>query len=247
MRYSVHPFNVRLFHSHPSTVYRAQRLLDHSAVGSGPSLGLGVAEVAEHSGSEDDDLSTPRDRLITSVELIRRPAEFRRAELRRRHYPYAHSDCMVGRDRGIGPMRVKDFEIAVGEAETPEAIWAVFSEYFRDTDVQRLVYLHLPPLGAADSRNVRLRAEGFPEELVGRYIGERLYRDNPMLRHAHQDVEPIYWDEILDQGTGQRARAGFPGGVQPGQHRRRRRHPCLRAEWSLRAVRAGVSPRRAAA
>ena len=97
-------------------------------------------------------------------------------------------------------MRVKDFEIAVGEAETPEAIWAVFSEYFRDTDVQRLVYLHLPPLGAADSRNVRLRAEGFPEELVGRYIGEQLYRDNPMLRHAHQNVEPIYWDEILTKG-----------------------------------------------
>ena len=97
-------------------------------------------------------------------------------------------------------MRIKDFELAVGEAETPEAIWAVFSEYFRDTDVQRLVYLHLPPLGAADSRNVRLRAEGFPEELVGRYIGERLYRDNPMLRHAHQDVEPIYWDEIPTKG-----------------------------------------------
>ena len=96
-------------------------------------------------------------------------------------------------------MRVKDFEIAVGEAETPKSLGVVFSEYFRDTDVERLVYLHLPPLGAVDSRNAGAGAEGFPEELVNRYIGERLW-DNPMLRHAHQDVEPIYWDEIPTKG-----------------------------------------------
>ena len=93
----------------------------------------------------------------------------------------------------------EDYESAVARAATPEAVWATFSKYFGDTLVDRLVYLHLPPIGAPDSRRPSLRAEGFPEELVMRYLGERLYRDNPVLRHAHQRAEPVYWDEVLEQ------------------------------------------------
>ena len=96
-------------------------------------------------------------------------------------------------------MLLKDYESAVARAATPEAVWATFSEYFRDTVVDRLVYLHLPPIGAPDSGKPRLRAEGFAEELMIRYLGERLYRDNPMLRHAHQRAEPVYWDEVVSR------------------------------------------------
>ena len=72
-------------------------------------------------------MSTPRNRLILSLEadLERLPNEGLLnpgAQSRRRHYPYAHSDGVVGRER---PMRVKDFEIAVGEAQTRNS-WAVF-------------------------------------------------------------------------------------------------------------------------
>ena len=93
-------------------------------------------------------------------------------------------------------MQVKDFEIAVEAADTPESLWSAFAEYFHGTVVQRLVYLHLPPLGAPDSRSPGFRAEGFSEALVARYMDDRLYRDNPMLRHAQQHVEPVYWDDI---------------------------------------------------
>ena len=95
-------------------------------------------------------------------------------------------------------MLLKDYESAVARAATPEAVWATFSEYFRDMMVDRVAYLHLPPIGAPDSRQPRLRAEGFPEEFVIRYLGERLYRDNPALRHAHQRAEPVYWDEVAE-------------------------------------------------
>ena len=95
-------------------------------------------------------------------------------------------------------MLLKDYESAVARAATPEAIWATFSEYFRDAVVDRVMYLHLPPIGAPDGRKPRLRAEGFPEELVLRYLGERLYRDNPALRHAHQRADPVYWDEVAE-------------------------------------------------
>ena len=97
-------------------------------------------------------------------------------------------------------MLLKDSESAIARAPTPEAVWATVSEFFRDTVVDRVVYLHLPPIGAPDSSKPRLRAEGFPEELVIRYLGERLYRDNPVLRHAHQRAEPVYWDEICEAG-----------------------------------------------
>jgi DNA-binding CsgD family transcriptional regulator len=97
-------------------------------------------------------------------------------------------------------MLLKDYESAVARAAGPEAVWATFSEYFRETVVDRVVYLHLPPIGAPDSRKPRLAAEGFPEELIVRYLGERLYRDNPVLQQAHQRAEPIYWVEILERG-----------------------------------------------
>jgi LuxR family transcriptional regulator/LuxR family quorum-sensing system transcriptional regulator CciR len=107
-------------------------------------------------------------------------------------------------------MLLKDYESAVARAVTPEVVWTTLSEYFCDTVVDRLVYLHLPPIGAPDSRKPRLRAEGFPQELVMRYLGERLYSDNPVLQQAHQRAEPVYWDEIWERGSAnERERAFF--------------------------------------
>jgi LuxR family transcriptional regulator/LuxR family quorum-sensing system transcriptional regulator CciR len=106
-------------------------------------------------------------------------------------------------------MELKDYEIAVESATTPEELWAVFADYFRPTVVERLVYLHLPPPGAPDSNRPRLRADGFPEELVTRYLTERLYRDNPVLRHVQQEVEPIYWDEVVAMGPANEREAAF--------------------------------------
>ena len=143
-------------------------------------------------------------------------------------------------------MLLKDYESAVARAATPEAVWATFSDYFRDTVVDRVLYLHLPPIGAPDTRTPRLGAEGFPEELIVRYLGERLYRDNPALRHAHQRAEPVYWDEVVQLApTNERERA-FRG-VPEGRPRRRGRYSCLWAGWAHGPVRARVSEGRASA
>ena len=45
--------------------------------------------------------------------------------------------------------------------------------------------------------------------LVIRYLGERLYRDNPVLRHAHQLAEPVYWDEIWERGPANERERAF--------------------------------------
>ena len=42
-----------------------------------------------------------------------------------------------------------------------------------------------------------------------RYLGERLYRDNPVLRQAHQRAEPIYWDEIWEHGPANERERAF--------------------------------------
>ena len=105
-------------------------------------------------------------------------------------------------------MLITDYELGVDACATPEALWALIGQYFRDTVVDRIVYLHLPPIGAPDERSPVVRADGYPEELVTRYLAERLFRDNPMLRHAQINAEPVYWDDIaVDPGLGARERA----------------------------------------
>ncbi len=98
-------------------------------------------------------------------------------------------------------MLVKDYETAVEACRTPESLWALIARYFRDTDVERIVYLHLPPIGSPDERTPRIRADGYPDELVSRYLAERLFRDNPMLRHAQTSAEPVYWDDVATDPT----------------------------------------------
>lgn len=98
-------------------------------------------------------------------------------------------------------MLVREYETAVDGCSTPEALWALVGRFFDGTAVDRLIYLHLPPLGAPDDRAPAVRADGYPEELVSRYLAERLYRDNPLLRQAQVSAEPVYWDEIAREPT----------------------------------------------
>jgi LuxR family transcriptional regulator/LuxR family quorum-sensing system transcriptional regulator CciR len=105
-------------------------------------------------------------------------------------------------------MRLRDFEAGVEAAQCGESLWELFAGYFRGTAVARVSYLHLPPLGAPDARHPKMRAEGFPEELVARYIHERHYRDNPVVSATRKQLEPVYWeDAAAAAGLSDRERA----------------------------------------
>jgi LuxR family transcriptional regulator/LuxR family quorum-sensing system transcriptional regulator CciR len=105
-------------------------------------------------------------------------------------------------------MRLGEFEAGVDAAESGEALWGLYSDYFRGTQVARVSYLHLPPLGAPDARLPRLKSEGFPEELVAWYLEERHYRDNPVVAAARERLEPVYWeDAVAAAGMSERERA----------------------------------------
>ena len=94
-------------------------------------------------------------------------------------------------------MRLRDFEAGVEAATSGEALWKIFAGFFAGTEVSRVSYMHFPPLGAADARRTRMQSEGFPEELVARYIEERHYRDNPVVSTAREQLEPIYWEDAV--------------------------------------------------
>ena len=134
-------------------------------------------------------------------------------------------------------MLITDYEVAVAGCETPEALWSLIGHYFRGTVVDRIVYLHLPPIGAPDERSPSLRADGYPDELVTRYLAERLYRDNPLLRHAQASAEPVYWDEIGTHGSLSGRERAFVAELAQPRPRRRGRHPRLRPERPRRPLR----------
>ena len=92
----------------------------------------------------------------------------------------------------------QDFEVAVDAAETTEALWTAFGDYFHGSAVKRLTYLHLPPLGALDDRRPDMKSHGLPDEAIEQYLAGRHYRDNPILQRAQRSAEPVYWDEIDD-------------------------------------------------
>jgi LuxR family transcriptional regulator/LuxR family quorum-sensing system transcriptional regulator CciR len=101
-------------------------------------------------------------------------------------------------------MRLQDYQAAVEAAETTEALWSAFSGFFRGTEVKRVSYVHLPPLGAPDDRKIEIKMTGFPAEAVERYVADRLYRDNPILIRAQRRAEPVYWDEVESLSLTQR-------------------------------------------
>ena len=106
-----------------------------------------------------------------------------------------------------GAMSVETFEARMALAATTGALWHLVTEYVRGTDIARVVYHHLPPMGAPDGDTIDVAAYGVPGDLVRRYVDERLYRENPMLQQALKSVDPFYFDEVLfanDTGPMQR-------------------------------------------
>ncbi len=97
------------------------------------------------------------------------------------------------------------YESRLASVSEPAALWHVFTSFFHGSEIDRVVYHHLPPMGAVDSDRIDIAAVGVPDELVDRYVSEKLYRQNPMLQHALRTIEPFYFDEVT-----------IPGDLSPG-------------------------------
>jgi LuxR family transcriptional regulator/LuxR family quorum-sensing system transcriptional regulator CciR len=75
-------------------------------------------------------------------------------------------------------------------------LWDLLTAFLRERDVPKVMYHHLPPVGAPDENILRIANEGYPEKLQAYYLSQRNAGDAPVANYAQQHVEPVYWDEV---------------------------------------------------
>lgn len=86
---------------------------------------------------------------------------------------------------------------AVRRSESFQDLRAACVVFFRDIGAVRVSYHHLPPPGAVDySPQLTVAAEGFPEDWVDRYVGERLYDIDPIPKRALDGTSPFWWLDV---------------------------------------------------
>lgn len=74
-------------------------------------------------------------------------------------------------------------------------LWQVLLEHLAFFGVTRVTAVHLPPVGAPDANRPRVRAIGYPEEWIFRYVSY-LHADDPMPSQANIQATPFFWSEI---------------------------------------------------
>lgn len=91
-------------------------------------------------------------------------------------------------------MTLDDLSRALAEAPTQNALWLVLQGFAAERAIRRLSYHHFPP-GAGPLDGFTLRAEGFPDDWVCRYLDARLYRIDPIPGLALQHGAPFLWSD----------------------------------------------------
>ena len=135
-------------------------------------------------------------------------------------------------------MLLEDYRAAVDAAETSETLWVLLRDYFRDTEVGRLSYIHLPPLGppmTAGSRpkpTASRRPWSSATSTSGSIATIRSSRSGAASSRAG-----LLGRDRQDRRSRRRERA-LPRGVPQSGLGIRRRHPGLRPERTPRPVRA---------
>lgn len=80
--------------------------------------------------------------------------------------------------------------------QSKEELRATAFDYFKTLDAPLMSYHHLPPIGAFDQGVLNLQTEGFPDEMLARYIGEKLFLIDPIPDYAQKTTVPFRWSEI---------------------------------------------------
>lgn len=94
-------------------------------------------------------------------------------------------------------MKVHDFIASVDKAVRLRDIWAEAVAYFRDRQITRLSYHHIPPPGAPDAADRKIAIEGYPEEWTRRYVTEKRYLTDPVILCTQQTTEPFLWSDVM--------------------------------------------------
>ncbi len=93
-------------------------------------------------------------------------------------------------------MKIQDYAAEVERTVKPGDIWACLRAAFAEHGISKIGYRHLPPIGAPDADVLRFQLDGYREDLVDRFVKERLYEEEYIMKHARTNSEPYYWSEV---------------------------------------------------
>jgi LuxR family transcriptional regulator/LuxR family quorum-sensing system transcriptional regulator CciR len=91
-------------------------------------------------------------------------------------------------------MTLDDLARGLAAAPTQVALWRLLQSFAAERGIRRVSYHHYPG-GPAAREGFTLRAEGFPEDWVCRYLDARLYRIDPIPALALQQGQPFLWSQ----------------------------------------------------
>jgi DNA-binding CsgD family transcriptional regulator len=92
--------------------------------------------------------------------------------------------------------QIDDVLLRISWAKTPTDLRQVAFDYLSSFEATMYSYHHLPPPGTKDQGRIILETEGYPAELVRRYMDERLFLIDPMPIHAQKSTRPFRWSEV---------------------------------------------------
>lgn len=96
--------------------------------------------------------------------------------------------------------RLRHFLERQSEVVEDDQLWSLLIRYFDSQSIPLVSYHHHPPPGGG-AISLDIRAEGFPEDWVCHYIGEKLFRVDPIPDFAMRTVRPFFWSEVGQLGN----------------------------------------------
>ncbi|MGP1346350.1 MAG: LuxR family transcriptional regulator [Phycisphaerales bacterium] len=91
---------------------------------------------------------------------------------------------------------MQEFYAAMRIADDPDILWDAFVTFFETRGITRLCVIHAPPAGVSAGGARTVRTKGYPEEWTRRYIGDELYKRDPIPLHARNHPTPFRWSDI---------------------------------------------------
>ncbi len=98
-------------------------------------------------------------------------------------------------------MDVAEFEQGLECLKAPRDLWELILDFFAQGPIVRVLYHHVPPMGAIDGTRVKVFGHGLPEEFLHFYSAARLYRQNPRFQRAFRIVDPFYFDDVTPEAA----------------------------------------------
>lgn len=95
-------------------------------------------------------------------------------------------------------MDLEEYERRLSRIDTldHDHLAGLLLSFIHPRGIAQAAYQHLPPVGAPDADVLRIRTDGFSQDLIDIYLAGRRAGTTPVTSYVQQHPAPVYWDEI---------------------------------------------------